>query len=160
MCQLSWNLGALTSWNPQGLSRAVMGLLYILTYSERAPSSSSMQSACAVSETCHIFSTLSHKRHDFRRKVIKPKMCVLTISTTLVWNFPHSKKNSAKYRKCTWVLNYLLFLSDCNSTLKAELNPVCHLLPLLGAHHILHVSRIRVKLRLFSKSQKNIVKYK
>jgi len=26
----------------------------------------------------------------------------------------------------------------------AKLNPICHLLPLLGAHHILHVSRIRV----------------
>ena len=25
-----------------------------------------------------------------------------------------------------------------------ELNPICHLLALLGAHHILHVSRIRV----------------
>jgi hypothetical protein len=29
--------------------------------------------------------------------------------------------------------------------LKAELNPICHLLALLGAHHIIHVSRIRVK---------------
>jgi hypothetical protein len=29
--------------------------------------------------------------------------------------------------------------------LDAELNPICHLLALLGAHHILHVSRIRVK---------------
>jgi hypothetical protein len=28
--------------------------------------------------------------------------------------------------------------------LNAELNPICHLLELLGAHHILHVSRIRV----------------
>ena len=28
MCRLSWNLGALTSWNPQGLSRPVMGLLF------------------------------------------------------------------------------------------------------------------------------------
>jgi hypothetical protein len=28
--------------------------------------------------------------------------------------------------------------------LNAELNPLCYLLPLLGAHHILHVSRIRV----------------
>jgi len=27
----------------------------------------------------------------------------------------------------------------------AELNPICHLLALLGAHHILHVSRIMVK---------------
>jgi hypothetical protein len=28
--------------------------------------------------------------------------------------------------------------------LNAELNPICHLLALLGAHHILHVSRIKV----------------
>jgi hypothetical protein len=28
MCRLSWNLGASTSWNPQGLSRPVMELLY------------------------------------------------------------------------------------------------------------------------------------
>jgi hypothetical protein len=40
--------------------------------------------------------------------------------------------------------------------LKAELNPICHLLVLLGAHHILHVSRIRVnrtyiKLKNFKK---------
>jgi len=28
--------------------------------------------------------------------------------------------------------------------LNAELNPICHLLALLGAHHILHVSKIRV----------------
>ena len=30
--------------------------------------------------------------------------------------------------------------------LNAELNPICYLLALLGAHHFLHVSRIRVKL--------------
>ena len=29
--------------------------------------------------------------------------------------------------------------------LYAELNPICHLLALLGPHHILHISRIRVK---------------
>jgi len=28
--------------------------------------------------------------------------------------------------------------------LNAELNPICHLLALLEAHHIVHVSRIRV----------------
>jgi len=32
MCRLSWNLGAPTSWNPQGLSRPVMGLLYLYLY--------------------------------------------------------------------------------------------------------------------------------
>jgi len=34
---------------------------------------------------------------------------------------------------------------DYINPLNAELNPICHLLALLGAHHILHVSRIRVK---------------
>ena len=31
------------------------------------------------------------------------------------------------------------------NSLNAELNPICHLLALLGDHHILHVSRMRVK---------------
>ena len=34
--------------------------------------------------------------------------------------------------------------SNFINPLNAELNPICHLLALLGAHHILHVSRIRV----------------
>ena len=33
--------------------------------------------------------------------------------------------------------------------LKPELNPICYLQALLGAHHFLHVSRIRVKLLTF-----------
>ena len=33
--------------------------------------------------------------------------------------------------------------------LNPELNPICYLLALLGAHHFLHVSRIRVKLLNF-----------
>jgi hypothetical protein len=32
ICWLSWNLGASTFWNPQGLSRPVMGLLYLLEH--------------------------------------------------------------------------------------------------------------------------------
>ena len=31
---------------------------------------------------------------------------------------------------------------------KRQLNPICHLLALLGAHHILHVSRIRVNRKI------------
>jgi hypothetical protein len=33
----------------------------------------------------------------------------------------------------------------CINPLNAELNPICSLLALFGAHHILHVNRIRVK---------------
>jgi len=29
VCRLSWNLGTSDSWKPQGLSRPVMGLLYL-----------------------------------------------------------------------------------------------------------------------------------
>ena len=38
---------------------------------------------------------------------------------------------------------YFLILKYINP-LNTELYPICHLLTLLGAHHILHVSRIRV----------------
>ena len=34
--------------------------------------------------------------------------------------------------------------------LKAKLNPICHLVALLDAHHILHVSGIRANLRCVS----------
>jgi hypothetical protein len=36
-------------------------------------------------------------------------------------------------------------INSAFNPLNAELNPICHLLALLGAHLILHVSRIRVK---------------
>jgi len=45
----------------------------------------------------------------------------------------------------TWHQRLALFDIDMFNPLNAELNPVCHLLALLGAHHILHVSRVRVK---------------
>jgi len=35
-------------------------------------------------------------------------------------------------------------INDFN-TLSAELNPICNFLALLGVHHILHISRIKVK---------------
>ena len=40
-----------------------------------------------------------------------------------------------------------LFMKDvCINPLNTKLNPICHLLTLSDAHHILHVSRIRVNL--------------
>jgi len=33
---------------------------------------------------------------------------------------------------------------SCFNPSNAKLNPICHLLALLGAHHILHVSGLRV----------------
>jgi len=49
---------------------------------------------------------------------------------------------------------YALFTID---PLNAELNPICHLLALLGAHHILHVSRIRVKEQILLQCKTRII---
>ena len=43
--------------------------------------------------------------------------------------------------------------------LKPELNPICYLLALLGAHHFLHFSRIRVKLLTFGRLMSYIYIY-
>ena len=41
----------------------------------------------------------------------------------------------------TYVIRTCIWFNPLN----AELNPICHLPALLGAHHILHVSGLRVK---------------
>jgi hypothetical protein len=51
------------------------------------------------------FSALSHKQHDFRKKLPNTK-CVLFFSTTSIWNISHSKKKRARYDKN-------IFLSSC-----------------------------------------------
>ena len=40
-----------------------------------------------------VLTTLTHKRQDFRKKIIDHKMCVLIFYTVLVCNITHSKKN-------------------------------------------------------------------
>ena len=47
---------------------------------------------------------------------------------------------------CYLLTCQIVYVSYNLMTLDAELNPICYLLALLGAHHFLHVSRIRVKL--------------
>jgi hypothetical protein len=81
------------------------------------PYLSSMQWASAMLSTVvctalQYFSPLSHKRHDFLKKLLNTK-CVLISSTTFVRSISHSK-NPARYdQKC---LVGLLFLSDFNET--------------------------------------------
>jgi len=65
----------------------------------------------------------------------------------LLWN----RRYSYSYNYCPDVCKKNLFVSAYSfNPLNAELNPICHLLALLGSHPIFHVSRIRVKQILFS----------
>ena len=57
-----------------------------------------------------------------------------------------SIKRSINENCCFLLFADIIELSKFNPS-DAELNRICHLLPLLGSHHILHVSRIRVKLQ-------------
>jgi hypothetical protein len=61
--------------------------------------------------------------------------------------FPPDKRRDSllKSRYHQFFLRHLKAIIYYNlNTLNAKLNPICHLLALLGAHHILHISRIRV----------------
>jgi hypothetical protein len=70
--------------------------------------------SCVTCSAVPYFSTLSHKSHDFRNKVIEHKICVLICSTTFIWKISHSKKNSARCKRLH--VNYPLFLPDFNET--------------------------------------------
>ena len=68
----------------------------------------------------------------------------------------HKQMKTERMRKLTHCGRGHLNCLNCLNTrsrgfnnfnpLNAELNPICYLLALLGAHHFLHVGRIRVKL--------------
>ena len=92
---------------------------YISTFSYWACKAHEPYYSCILSVACldvPQFSTLSDQGHDFRKKSYWTKTCVLTFSTTFVWNISHSKKNWAICdHKYTLVLP--LFLSEFNETL-------------------------------------------
>jgi len=54
------------------------------------------------------------------------------------------KEDATSNVACTKVTEDQHFCVNFNP-LNTELNPICHLLALLGAPHIFHVSRLRVK---------------
>ena len=86
------------------------------------------------------------------------KMGPIVCTVTSVRNDHFSLRNSTEERdgslesRKECVGNYV-GLTPLNyykiNPLKPELYPICYMLALLGAHHFLHVSRIRVKLLTF-----------
>jgi len=126
MCRLSWNLGASTSWNPLGLSRPVMGLLYLYLNWIILGASAKLRKASVsfVVSVCLCPSAWNNSTLT-ARIFIKFEIWVFFFFENLLGKFKFNPLNG-------------------------ELNPFCHLLALLGAHHILHVSRIRVNQNMTS----------
>ena len=52
---------------------------------------------CGLGPAVQYFSTLSHKRYDFREKNVEHTTAFWLSLTTFVWNISRCKKNSAKY---------------------------------------------------------------
>jgi len=107
-----------------------------------------------LSEWCKTDTHVSHFSVDMIIKLITFLLIVIIIIIISYFLFSYTLfvvKLLSTWR--TWILtSWYDYESNQQGSiiqvnpLKAELNPISHLLALLGAHHILHVSRIRVNL--------------
>ena len=72
--------------------------------------------------------------------------CINPLDTLASINMPISFYTyTITFFYCHFLIQIAKNLLKCGiNPLNAKLNPICHLLALLGAYHILHVSRIRV----------------
>jgi hypothetical protein len=108
MCQMSWNLGASTSWNPQGLSRPVMGLLLLFllpppprnTYNEQ-----NFFNFRLLSGEFNIIAQNYSTKYIFDQKLIKE---IKFEYAHTVLPFSHKKKCKSTFQA------YLLLLATCH----------------------------------------------
>jgi len=89
---------------------------------------------CAAPFTVHISVSVCHTLKNLPQShrlelIISSKDCFVQLCTPWWWNIE------------AWNVLQFVYVNPLN----AKLNPICHLLALLGTHPILHVSRIRVK---------------
>ena len=68
----------------------------------------------------------------------------IVVYSVLVW-LKIRLKWKTMFSEWSIVLKYTIKLELTINPLNAELNPICHLLALLGTHRILHVSGVRVE---------------
>jgi len=90
---------------------------------------------------------------DRRERMLRSYVCVgqLKMLTDIGLTFiaHENQKKVLTGILCLQKVWHTLLTQCFINPLNPELNPICYLLALLGAHHFLHVSRIRVKLLTF-----------
>jgi hypothetical protein len=97
---------------------------------------------CAVHTAVHSYGTVYCAVHT----AVAALLCVGEVKNLKFYNIRLYRMHFVGLY-CT--LNAIVPGGTCLSVfnpINAELNPICHLLALLVAHHILHVSRIRVNM--------------
>ena len=94
----------------------------------------------AVSRTA----SLEPRRYAERAIQIVVVWCFIKQGATLLCT-SRARRKGRKLPTCTSTCFPSDSLAMGINPLNPELNPICYLLALLGAHHFLHVSRIRVK---------------
>ena len=85
---------------------------------------SDLTSVCVIGDYKLLYSNITFIRQAEEETILSSKLILALIIFIFVY---HEKEKST-------------------NPLNSELNPTCHLLTLLGAHLILHVSRVRVKI--------------
>ena len=88
--------------------------------------------------------TLYQHVSDVQTPPLLPTQCVcVCVTATTRWRHLQLRRSvfTVRYELNLWII--------CINPLKPELNPICYLLALLGAHHFLHVNTIRVKFLTF-----------
>ena len=94
--------------------------------------------------------------HNFHEKCDHGEhhVSMLHSSLCILWKFPwqckllahwHTTTPHKRLLTCSNTTDRTSTLANNLNPLNAKLNPICHLLALVGAHPIFHVSRIRVK---------------
>ena len=96
----------------------------------------------------HAPSTLYPKKANFIREQVGPPMANATMATSVrvpvATQLPHGGRAVLLHKRKVQSSD-LCPETDVLNALNPELNPICYLLALLGAHHFLHINRIRVK---------------
>ena len=145
MRRLSWNLGASTSWNPLGLSRPVMGLLYLYLMTKTWLLHTQKVIFWYKNLILSYFLLFTFLHISFNTR-----FNITFISTAwCLWS-------ALRLLRCKTFNAYVHFVPVLSSgrsqsalfnPLKPELNPICYLLALL-AHHFLHVRVKSLTIRL------------